>query len=407
MISRRVCLVVLLCVSATANAWTYSRVITVSALSKPKTYQHLESSGNRSLAVGPQAVAVTWEDNRSGRPQVYIAFKPDTKASFTPAQRLSRDTVPAYEPAVVALHDGRFVVAWEAQSHIWARIVTPTQAGPIQRLSTDVARQVTISLLHRDQVFFAWSARAGHYFHVVVSSARIKGGQLRLSRVRAVDPAPPTQDQQFPSLARSADGLTVAWEDRRYGHTRIFTAFAPPGKWFGRFRPLNELRRARQDVVGNGTGAMRVVLASDGAHKLIASWLDKRDFAEGYDVYAAISHDGGQHFGANEKVQDMFGANQAQWHAVCAMDTRGHSVAAWDDQRNGNPDVWMSWRRADGWSDDESPKGTGGAGAQSHPAIAFDQGGRLHLAFLEQDEHRSRIRYLVARTQAGDFVAPR
>ncbi|MEJ2360088.1 MAG: hypothetical protein P8Z75_01475 [Gammaproteobacteria bacterium] len=403
MIVRSVLLAFVWGISATAFAWTYSAPITVNTLSKPGTFLHLESSGNRSLALGKSTIAVAWEDNRSGQPQVYVAYKSHTSKSFTAAQRVSADG-PAYEPAIAALPDRGFIVAWEAKGHVWARLVSPGHRAELQRVSNALARQVTISVAPSGKIWLAWSARAGRHYQIVVTTARVKSGQLQVEAARAVDPVAPRQDQQYPSLAVSADGTTVAWEDRRYGHTRIFTAFAYPGQWFSPLRQLNRVKRHRRDVIGNGTGSMRVVLASNGKHSIVASWLDKRNFAEGYDVYAAFSHDGGKTFGKNEKVQDMFGADQAQWHAVSAMDQRGHALVAWDDQRNGNPDIWMSWRDNQGWSDDESPAGAGGPGAQTHPALVFDEHGRAHIAYLDQQQGQSSIRYLVATPDKGEFA---
>jgi len=401
MISRRLCIVLLGWVPVAAYAWTYPVEIPVNTLKQPHTYIHLESSGNRSLAIGKSWIAVAWEDNRSGQSQVYVAYKSGRHSRFTAAQRVS-DSGPAYEPALAALADGRFVVVWEAQQHIWARIVGAHSRGKLQRLSTREAREVTISVARGGQIWLAWAAKLGRYYQIEVAKAALRGDQLHVLTEKPVDPKLPIQDQQYPTLAHCLDGTTVAWEDRRYGFTRILTAFAAPGKWFGPLHKLNQARHQRGKVFGNGTGAMRVVLASNGRHELVASWLDKRDFAEGYDVYAAFSHDGGKTFGTNEKVEDAFGADHAQWHAVCAMDEQGHAVVAWDDQRNGNPDIWMSWHRSGGWSDDASPRGANGNGRQTHPALAFDGRGRLHMAFLDDTKGISVIRYLMATPAAGE-----
>lgn len=404
MINRYLCIAVLGWVPVAAYAWTYPVDIRVNTLNQPHTYQHLESSGNRSLAIGKSGLAVAWEDNRSGQPQVYIAYKSSRDSRFTAARRVSVRG-PAYEPAIAALADGRFVVAWEAQAHIWVRIVSKHYRGKPQLISIRRAREATINVAHGGRIWLAWSAKVGQHYQIEVAKAVQKAEQLHVLEEKPVDPKPPTQDQQYPSLAHCRDGTTVAWEDRRYGYTRILTAFAPTGKWFGPLRKLNRARHQRGKTFGNGTGAMRVVLASDGRHDLIASWLDKRDFAEGYDVYAAFSHDGGKTFGVNEKVEDVFGADHAQWHAVCAMDKQGHAVVAWDDQRNGNPDIWMSWHRPSGWSDNESPHGASGSGRQTHPALAFDRRGQLHMAFLDTAKGMSSIRYLLATPAVGEYTS--
>ena len=222
--------------------------------------------------------------------------------------------------------------------------------------------------------------------------------------IQTVDAAPPKQDQLYPSIALTRKGITIGWEDRRYGHTRLFTAFAGYGKGFAPLRQLNYIKPWPGRVFGKGTGSMRVVLASDGRLDAVACWLDKRNFAEGYDIYAAFSRDGSNSFGQNKKVEDMLGANQAQWHAVSAMDRHGHAVVAWDDQRDGSPDIWMSWYTGSAWSDNDNPRGASGSGSQSHPSMVFDAAGRLHLVFLDRAQGKTAIRYLVATPSLTQFV---
>lgn len=399
----RLCLALLWAVPALANAWSYSPVITVTESNQPRTFQHLESSGNRSIAISQQHIAVVWEDNHSGAPTVYVAFKAQDASHFSRAVRVS-DTGPAYEPAVAGLPDGRFIVVWEADASIWSRIVSPQQQAPGQQLTQSAAREATVTAAG-GRLWLAWAAKAGAHFQVVATSASIQGDRLRLAGIKPLDPSPPKQDQLYPSIALTRDGTTIGWEDRRYGHTRLFTAYAARGGWFTSLRPLNQLKARRSMVYGNGTGAMRVVLASDGQNQIVGSWLDKRDFTEGYDVYAAFSHDSGNSFASNTKVEDMLGANQAQWHAVSAMDRRGHAVVAWDDQRDGSPDVWLSWLVAGGWSDDDSPEAAHGSGSQTHPSIVFDDLGRLHLVFLDREPGKTAIRYLVATPSVAEFGA--
>lgn len=81
----------------------------------------------------------------------------------------------------------------------------------------------------------------------------------------------------------------------------------------------------------------------------------------------------------NQKVEDMLGANQPQWHAVSVMDRAGHAVVAWDDQRDGSPGIWFSEFSASGWSDNDNPAGASGKGSQSHPSMVFNSLGQLHL----------------------------
>ena len=401
---QRVVLALCLWAPAWAFAWTFSPVIRVAELQQANQFAHLESSGNRAIAISNKQIAIAWEDNRSGQPQVYVAIKGLNDSSFSPALPVS-DNGPAYEPAMAGLGDGRFLILWEAKDQVWARIVSAQHAGSVQQLSTQPAREATLSARGDGQVWIAWAQKAGGHYQIVASQASVRGEHVQLTAVTPVDPVVPKQDQLYPSIASNAKGVVIGWEDRRFGHTRIFTAFAPTGQGFGPLRQLNELPPKRSDVYGNGTGAMRVVLAGNGSAKVLACWLDKRDFAEGYDVYAAYSQDGGRTFYGNDKVEDMLGANQPQWHAVSAMDPAGHAVVVWDDQRDGNADLWMSWHSAAGWSDNVSPPGANGEAEQTQPAITFDRDGRLHLAFLERDKGVTAIRYMLATPSPGQFAS--
>lgn len=79
---------------------------------------------------------------------------------------------------------------------------------------------------------------------------------------------------------------------------------------------------------------------------------DKLDFESSYDVYGGFARSPNLTFGANEKVQDEFGNNFVQWPPAVAANGGGRVAVVWDDDRDGSSDVWLSWRNADGWSDD-------------------------------------------------------
>lgn len=113
-------------VPATAAPWTFGEKITVAQTSKANTFHHVESSGRKNIAVSGDSVGVIWEDNRGGVPQVYVAFKSIQSSAFEPAWRVSdaaprAHTLPAYEPVIVALGAGRFLMGWEQDSGVWVR----------------------------------------------------------------------------------------------------------------------------------------------------------------------------------------------------------------------------------------------------------------------------------------------
>ena len=145
--------------------------------------------------------------------------------------------------------------------------------------------------------------------------------------------------------------------------------------------------------LGAGTGAMRPTLAAWGKQGVAAVWLDKRDFLSGYDVFAAFDT-GARRFGKNVRVQDNFGDNMAQWHALVVGDVSGRLLALWDDARDGTPDVWLSEWEGEAFGDDVAVPGAGGPGEQSDPVATLDAAGALHVVWLDRDGKAGiRIRY--------------
>jgi hypothetical protein len=144
---------------------------------------------------------------------------------------------------------------------------------------------------------------------------------------------------------------------------------------------------------------MRPTLVPYGGNRLAAVWLDKRDFLSGYDVFAALSENGGLAWGTNVKAQDSFGDNIAQWHATAAGDSRGDLAIAWDDNRDGTPDVWLTWLKpGGGFADNVAPPPAAGPGSQTDPAMTMDDAGRLYLVWVERGaDGATRLRFAVGR----------
>ncbi|MGE0080983.1 MAG: hypothetical protein AB7U81_06775 [Thiohalomonadaceae bacterium] len=382
-----------------AADWTFSQAEPVSGDTAAGVFPHLEPAGRRAIAVQGERVAVVWEDNRSGTPRAYLALKPSASAPFEPPLPLSSGKK-AYEPAVIAFGDA-FVAAWEQDGGLRMRAIGAQGPGPVQPLGGARAAQVTLHAAG-ERLFAAWVERQGRFGRIMVAPLTLADGMLRAGEAVPADAAPPTDQQLYPALAHAAGRVVVAWEDRRAGHTRLHYACSPlDALRFGTPVPLNEHPPVENPEFGRGGGVTRVALAGNGG-ALAAVWMDKRDFQGGYDTYGAVLGSDCR-FGPNEKVQDMFGENTPQWHPAVAVTADGTTVAVWDDTRDGNPDLWLSERRDDGWSDDLAVTPAHGPGRQDNAAIAFDHRGRLHLAWLHAaDGAPTRVMYAVGVREAAD-----
>ncbi len=369
-----------------------------------RAFYHLEAAGRKSIAVSGGWVGVVWEDNRDGRSHCYLALKPPGAKLFNPAIIISGNEE-AYQPTVLGEADGKFVLAWEEAGKVWSRLAKPQKLGPPIVLS-DHGAQASLSG-NGKQLYAAWSEQtktvAQIYFARLLPDAPTQ--QLRLIAPYALERGTERGDQTFPSIhGLSGQALIVEWEDRREGHTRILAAASRDGgRRFGATQEVNEtLWRGQQAGFGRGTGVMRVALSGDGRGGAAAVWADKRDFLAGYDVYAAFAQAQSLRFKANEKVQDEFGNDIAQWHPAIAAGKGVGPVVAWDDDRDGTPDIWLAWRRAQGWSENLAVPGASGAGVQTDPSLTLDESGDLHLVWIDKPDLNSpsRLRYVYGRHTA-------
>ncbi len=382
---------------AHAGGWTFSAAVPVTPPAAEGVFHHLESAGRRSIAVSGTVTAVAWEDNSSGDAKVSVALNRPGSGFAAPVV-MSGETA-AYEPAVVGLSDSRFLVAWEEAGKIWFRMLGERGAGPRVWAGNNGSTHVTLATGADGRTYAAWSRPNGRYYQIVVAEVKAQGLQPNVSPPVPADAQPPQQEQLYPALAVLPKGLVVAWEDRREGHTRLYYTSLQADGSFREPAELNETKPERDAKFGRGTGVTRVALATNG-RRVGATWMDKRNFKGGYDVYAAVSSDLGRTFGANEKVQDMFGENIPQWHPSIAIGPDGLMVVAWDDARDEASNVWLSWRMAQGWSDDLGLPGADGQQQRTHPVLAFDAKGALHMAWTSRSpEGATRIWYSVGRYQ--------
>ena len=84
-----------------AAEWRFETPVELTAKDAAAHFHHHDGAGRRHVAAGKQQVAVVWEDDHSGMPQVYMAVLPYGADTHAARYRLSLGGE-AYEPAVVA-----------------------------------------------------------------------------------------------------------------------------------------------------------------------------------------------------------------------------------------------------------------------------------------------------------------
>lgn len=399
-------LLLLLCcvspLSVFASPWQFEKPVAVTQHTGKGVFHHIDSSGRRSIAVSGREVAVVWEDNHDGTPRVYMAHKGLDDAGFTETGKAISGNGDAYEPGIAALPGDRFAVAWEEDGQVRVRVMTAQSAGPVLRLGQRESAQV--SLAGHDHEIWLVAAEREKRFHRIRLHRLQMDQDLNLKSIAdcPVDAQPPKDAQLYPALAFTDNRLVVAWEDRRLGHTIIMAASSPVAKPCA-FTPAQRISAGRQGArkapYGKGHGVARVTLAGFDHKRILAAWADKRNFREGYEIYGAFFD--GKAFGDNVRIQDDFGSVAQQWHASASGDARGDLVVAWDDNRDGNAKIMLSWLEDGDWSDDAPLPGADGSGEHTHPAIQLDDQDNLHAVWVERDSIGGPTRLMYAFAPKG------
>ena len=175
----------------------------------------------------------------------------------------------------------------------------------------------------------------------------------------------------------------MVWEDRRTGHTVLFYSQSKQGRIFTPYRIINDIVQKSPDY-GRGNGVTRAAITSVGGKEAVVTWMDKRGFSTGYDIYAAQSDPKTRLFGKNHIVQDTLGNDISQWNPAITANEAGDVVVAWDDNRDDTSDIWFSWKTKEGWSDDYLIDPASGDGQQSGPSIVVDKFRNLHAIWIDQ-----------------------
>jgi len=140
-----------------------------------------------------------------------------------------------------------------------------------------------------------------------------------------------TQGQATPAVAMDAYGnFVITWDDDRNGNSDIYAQ-----KYYLSGEPIDSNFKVNDDT-GTSDQA-RPDIAIDGSGNFVVTWDDGR--SGNSDIYAQRYNSSGAPVGANFKVNDDTGT-VTQGAPSIAMNYSGDYVITWDDDRNGNSDIY-------------------------------------------------------------------
>jgi len=380
--------------------WQFSERIAITGVAVKGTYHHLEGAGRKHIAVSAGKIAVLWEDDSSGDPQIYFAIKDNTDSNFTSAIKVSAGEE-AYEPAIASLAGGRFVLVWEQDGAIYLNTHNGRYLNKPLKLSSDSLASQSSVATSNGQIYVIWREQQGRAWSLQVArlSATLKQG-VELLSIKAVEAEASNTPFLFPTLASNETGLYVAWEDRAAGHTRLkFSFSSDQAKSFAEPVYLNEFFSNRTEY-DKGSGVTRVSIASFGEDEIVSAWMDKRRGGKGYGIFSSIGSDGS--FGPNEKIHGPEGDTLPHYNPATSGNSDGALVVAWDDYRMGDSDIWLVRLDEDEeWGENVSPTVASGPGEQSHASAALDQSGDLHLIWIDRESPIAPTRLWYSYGKAG------
>jgi hypothetical protein len=279
-----------------------------------------DSSGKwrPSVAASGRFVYVAWIDERDVSPQgipfehVYFARSGDRGREFEPARRID-----VGEPvALSAPLDNK-----------WA----PSVAA------------------YRRHVLIAWTDFRNYNWDIFAIASRDRGETFS-PNVRVDDFVPAIERlHQNPSvtIARRSGRHLVTWTDLRSREpdTNIFFASSMDGTTYSANRQLDRSKSGFDADSDTPSNQWSPQLAASG-DEVCAAWQDNR--LGNNDIFFAASDDGGDTFGADERVDDTGSGPSNQYNPdVAASSWRRMPVCyvVWEDTRDGDSDIFIARRK--------------------------------------------------------------
>jgi hypothetical protein len=215
------------------------------------------------------------------------------------------------------------------------------------------------------------------------------------SRDARVNDDATTEDQWFPSIAVDPTGNAYA----------VWHDFRNLN-WdiYFSYRPNGGSWGPNVRVDDDGTGADQSFpsLAVDPSGNAYAVWRDERN--GDWDIYYSYRPAGGA-WGPNVRVDDD-GTGADQVFPSLAVDPSGNAYAVWRDERNGDWDIYFSHRPAGGlWGANVRVDDDGTGADQDNPKIAVDPNGNSHAVWQDERNEISPDIYSSYRPAGGGWGA--
>jgi hypothetical protein len=357
-----------------------------------------------SAAQGSPAIVVdgagnayaVWEDKRSGKvigylsnTDIYFAYRP-ANGQWGANVKIDDNTTTAHcaGPDIAVNGSGNAYVVWsddydgDADVYFAQRStlgVWSTNARVNDDVDTENQQSPAITVDNAGNAYVVWederNGDADIYF-----AYRPAGGPWGAD-VKVNDDTD-AAGQYGPSIALDGSGNAyVVWEDERNEDLDydVYFAYRPTGGVWGTNVRINDDASDPLDGIRQGAPAIAV----DGSGNAYVAWEDERNKYYDYNIYFAHRQAGGT-WAANERVDDTAGTG-TQFIPDIAVDGAGNAYAVWQDDRNGDEDIYFAYRPVGGsWSQGVRVNDDPGTADQWGPTIAVDGAGNAYALWTDE-----------------------
>jgi len=206
--------------------------------------------------------------------------------------------------------------------------------------------------------------------------------------------------QWYPSVAMGRNsGFVICWGDERNGWDN-------PDIYAQRFNSLGDSLDRNFRVNDNGAGDWQwsPSVAMDAGGDFVICWVDSRNGDR--DIYAQRYSSSGDRLGTDFRVNDDAGTSN-QWYPSVAMDVDGGFAICWGDERNGwdNPDIYAQRYNSSGETLETNFKVNNdvGTNGQGYPSMAMDTDGNFVICWQDERNGNSDI-YAQRYSSSGDTL---
>ena len=350
---------------------------------------------------------IVWADDRNGDIDIYAQRFAANGSPIGSNFRVNSDISEAWQhfPAVATDKQGNFVIVWvderEGTSYIYAQIFSKDGNRVGDNFKVDADNNTpsnqsspAVAFSHTGRILFVWQDDRNGNPDIYAQFYNMDG--TKLGSAFLINDDDGNGNQYNPAVATDANGnFIVVWRDTR---NNIWDIYAQRIKNDGSF--VNSNFRVNDD--NSNSWKISPAVAFDNSGNFAVAWEDFRN-GDG-DIYIQRYQADGTLLGTNIKVNDDSQSKQQSNPAV-TFDDAGNFFVVWEDERNGNKDIFAQKFDASGnaisvnfqLNDDNNQKN------QKFPAVAFQKPGNF-IVVWEDDRNDYGDIYLQPLSSNGTLI---